>query len=336
MRILIIVLIASLSYGQDIKLKIDKSTKIILKPDRTWNLDKRVEIKTKDGKVAIINPDNTWEYKDTFGKNKDVLILQNGTKYEGKFKFKDDKGVTFHVDGMPAAQKLPMSMVNSVTLLNGNVLVNNSKDENYSRQVKASNAKTQDTDDDDIISYKQLIDLEAGKNISNWKSYNIYETKDGSKISLGDTLIFGKPFGDNERFDEILGNSYKGFTYVSDGNAGFGALFSKSMPLLPEKFQNTEIIVKKINIYYSKVFKKSKMLLRMIVRDPNEMGGYRTIWDFERAISTGELINPKAPLTKEQAIKKLKSFKELLDLEIIAKEEYDKHKLELTPLIIGK
>ena len=68
MRILITVLISAICFGQDIKVKINKSTKVILKNDRTWNLDKKVEIKTKDGKVAIIHPDNNWEYKDTFDK----------------------------------------------------------------------------------------------------------------------------------------------------------------------------------------------------------------------------------------------------------------------------
>ena len=113
------------------------------------------------------------------------------------------------------------------------------------------------------------------------------------------------------------------------------ALFGKGRPYLPDKFQDTEVIVKQMNIYYSKAFGKSNMLLRMIVVDPNELIGNRTIWDFERAIATVEVINPKAPLIKEQAIKKLKGYKELLDLELISKEEYDKHKKELTP-IIGK
>ena len=111
MRILIIVLIASLSYGQDVKLKIDKSTKIILKPDRTWNLDKTVEIKTKDGKVAIINPDNTWEYKDTFGIGKDVVLLHNGAKYQGKYISKSEKGVTFKPGDMPSPQTIPNSII---------------------------------------------------------------------------------------------------------------------------------------------------------------------------------------------------------------------------------
>ena len=119
MRTLIIVLIASLSFGQDVKLKIDKSTKIILKPDRTWSLDKMIEVKTKDGKVATINPNNTWEYKDTFGIGKDVVLLHNGAKYEGKYISKNEKGVTFKPDGMPSAQTIPNLMISDVILSDG-------------------------------------------------------------------------------------------------------------------------------------------------------------------------------------------------------------------------
>ena len=41
-------------------------------------------------------------------------------------------------------------------------------------------------------------------------------------------------------------------------------------------------------------------------------------------------------MTKEEAISKLKESKELLDLEIITQEEYDKMKQELPPIIKGK
>ena len=296
-----------------------------------------IELETQDGKTVILHPDRTWEYKDTFGKNKDVLVLQNGTKYEGTFKSKDEKSVTFHVDGMPAAQTLPMSMVISVTLLDGNELVNNSKDEDYLNDIKARNAKSQNNNDDRVISYEQLMDVESGKSLSTMKNYSVYKTKNDSKISIGDTLKLGKPFGDNTRYDKSFGKEYRGFTYIIEGTP-LGGIFlaSDGMPLLAQKFQDSEVIVKQMNIYYSKVFGKSKMLLREIVVDPDELIGNRTVYDFEGALETGEVINPKAPLTKEQAIKKLKGYKELLDLELIYKEDYDKHKKELTPIIIGK
>ena len=55
----------------------------------------------------------------------------------------------------------------------------------------------------------------------------------------------------------------------------------------------------------------------------------------EKALESGELINPKAAMTREQAITELKKAKELLDLEMMTQEEYDKLKNELAPIIKG-
>ncbi len=41
-------------------------------------------------------------------------------------------------------------------------------------------------------------------------------------------------------------------------------------------------------------------------------------------------------MTKEKAIAKLKELKELLELEVITQEDYDKEKAILTPIILGK
>jgi len=39
-------------------------------------------------------------------------------------------------------------------------------------------------------------------------------------------------------------------------------------------------------------------------------------------------------MTKEKAIAKLKELKELLELEVITQEDYDKEKAKLTPIIL--
>jgi hypothetical protein len=51
------------------------------------------------------------------------------------------------------------------------------------------------------------------------------------------------------------------------------------------------------------------------------------------ALETGEVINPNAPMTREQAIAKLKESKELLDLEMMTQAEYDAIKEKLAPII---
>lgn len=73
------------------------------------------------------------------------------------------------------------------------------------------------------------------------------------------------------------------------------------------------------------------------LRDPNAKGmmaKYLTAYDY--SILNGELINPNAPMTREQAISKLTEAKSLLDLDMMSKEEYDAIKLEVTPIIKNK
>ena len=53
------------------------------------------------------------------------------------------------------------------------------------------------------------------------------------------------------------------------------------------------------------------------------------------SFSEGELINPNAPMTREQAIDKLKESKDLFDLGLMNEEEYNLIKEELTPIIMG-
>jgi hypothetical protein len=55
--------------------------------------------------------------------------------------------------------------------------------------------------------------------------------------------------------------------------------------------------------------------------------------DFEQAIESGELQS--MGMTRDQAITKLKEAKELVDLEMMSKEDYEKLKAELTPLIMS-
>ena len=63
-------------------------------------------------------------------------------------------------------------------------------------------------------------------------------------------------------------------------------------------------------------------------------GATRAIVEIENALKTGEIVSNV--LTREQAIAKLKESKELLDLELMTQEEYDKIRAELAPIITGK
>jgi hypothetical protein len=66
------------------------------------------------------------------------------------------------------------------------------------------------------------------------------------------------------------------------------------------------------------------------------MGKYGSILNLEIAMSKGEIINPNSPMTRLEAIAKLKESKDLLELEMMTQEEYDKLKSKLAPIIRGE
>ena len=62
----------------------------------------------------------------------------------------------------------------------------------------------------------------------------------------------------------------------------------------------------------------------------------KTIVDIEKALASGEIVNTNAPLSKQEAIQKLKESKDLMELDLLSKEEYKKLKEKLTPIILDK
>ena len=56
----------------------------------------------------------------------------------------------------------------------------------------------------------------------------------------------------------------------------------------------------------------------------------------DASLDNGELINPNAPLTREEAIAKLKEAKDLMDLGMMSQEEFETLRKELTPIIMNK
>tara|TARA_R110000787_G_scaffold11399_2_gene37801 strand:- start:2170 stop:2760 length:591 start_codon:yes stop_codon:yes gene_type:complete len=138
--------------------------------------------------------------------------------------------------------------------------------------------------------------------------------EDGSSLFIGDTLKLGKSASkiSNDYTSIWIGNAMSGFINISSGHSQFTYILDEI----------------RINLLYGDVKCTFK------IKDPYAKGMMATSYtasDF--SIKLGELINPNAPITREQAIEKLKESKDLLDLEIITQEEYNLIKSELTPLI---
>ncbi|SEQ28439.1 hypothetical protein SAMN04488089_102241 [Myroides profundi] len=136
------------------------------------------------------------------------------------------------------------------------------------------------------------------------ETFTEYISKNGDLIKVGDTLIIGRSL-DADGFRFINQNGEK--MYV-----GY-----EGKKYIPTKIQSHG---------------KEKTGISIWLRSKS-FGQYSIDIDYENALSTGEIINPKGRLTKEQAINKLKEKKELLDLQIITQEEYDRIKEEMVKYI---
>lgn len=141
---------------------------------------------------------------------------------------------------------------------------------------------------------------EYNKLTKNNQSFEEYVSKNGDVLKVGDKLTIGQALDAD------------GFRYISQGQ----------MKVHPTQ-GGKHVTIHKIKSYGKK-------------------GSGYTMWisfkgfgllpveiDYENALAANEIINPNGMMTKQQAIDKLKESKELLDLEVISQEEYDKIKAEM-------
>ena len=190
------------------------------------------------------------------------------------------------------------------------------------------------------ITYEQTQDIDFTKKIKNKTKFQSYLTKSGSIISLGDTLILGVPNGGNRSESSLQGgDTYSTFSTVMMGTMG-GSLFTGPV-FIGSAHQGSEIIVEDIYAYHAGMSRNTVINIMIFAKDyktgtgKSKMISGRTIMGIEQAMNLGEIKLLNAPMTKQEAIAKLKESKDLLDLEIISQKEYDELKDELTPIIRG-
>lgn len=152
-----------------------------------------------------------------------------------------------------------------------------------------------------IADYKSLEGSIFGKKV------DIYITKSRDTLKIGDTLIIGKMSAENH------------FRFINQAN----------------QFGGSQLTGHKITIKKMLVDKRGKQGDPTLWVDFRGWGLYPVYISYEQAIESGEVINPNGKLTREQAINKLREAKELLELEVITQDEYDKLKDELTPIIVN-
>ena len=149
---------------------------------------------------------------------------------------------------------------------------------------------------------------------------------DFGSFKKGDPLTINKPS------DPILDD----FTWIMIGK--FSVMNAMSAVKLTRAMSNKEVLIDNIRVYKPAMGAPATMVVDITSKDGSNLGGiYKrgAIFNLERAVATGEIINPNAPLNREQAIAKLKEAKELLEIDMMSQEEFDALKAELTPIIRG-
>lgn len=192
------------------------------------------------------------------------------------------------------------------------------------------------------LNYQQTQDVQYYKNIKNGTNFNSYTTKNGLKISKGDILTIGKPFSKkgstkiNDVFRNIVVGDVSG-TYIHD------------YKFLNQKYKDEQVRVSEIYVNHEKykgyklMYNKKEMPLyvSIYVQSVNKGDNIssffgdskKTILNIENAFVDTEVINPNAPLSRDEAIKKLRQSKDLMELDMMSKEEYESLRKKLTPII---
>ena len=196
------------------------------------------------------------------------------------------------------------------------------------------------------LTYEQANDLKFAKQYKNNTKFDSYLTKDDVKIKIGDTLTIGNAFieGINKKYvpSDVFVNIYIGDIKGRD---------IENYNHLPYDQSGNKVIVYSIYVKHEKYTgynplknnKETPLYIVLFVKPVKDgivssILGYPriTILDLEEAFNTGEIINPNPPLTRSEAIIKLKESKDLFDLDLLSEEEYNQIKNKLTPFINNK
>ena len=165
---------------------------------------------------------------------------------------------------------------------------------------------------------------------------NEYINKDGVSFKVGDTIVIGKPSNNNnlEGSTLVKGATNNNFSYIGLGS-GISMFMGGGL------MANEMMIGNRGKIVEIKMFREgSKNLYKPFATLHRLNGSWLSFKrdakiNIDLAFESGEILK-YGYITRAQAIAKLKEAKELLDLELIDREEYDAKKKKLSKFILKK
>ena len=199
------------------------------------------------------------------------------------------------------------------------------------------------------LTYDQANNIEFFSTIKNYTKLSSYTTKYGNVIKIGDTLVLGKAKKNKEKY--IFDDKY---SYVAkDKRRGNN---HDDYEFLPHYFSGDKVVVQSIfsthatsdeyKLWNSR--KSQPLYVSLYVKNPSKGAGsgkflstianssLRTIIDIDKALEYNEIFNENSPLSRAEAISKLKEHKDLYDLGLLSEKDYNLLKKKLTPIIMKK
>lgn len=184
----------------------------------------------------------------------------------------------------------------------------------------------------DTLKYDQMSNKELSKTFKNGMDIKVYNASDKNNYKIGDTLILGTATGEGQS----AFSKKREFAYIFYGKPA-GALL-KGLRYVEEEYKDYKVTIEKIQLNKG-TFGMQNYVFFYVKPLPNTkftvLDNYITITMVDDAISKGEIkpLRSTRPMNRSEAVEYLKKKKEELDLEIITKEEFDKIKSELMPII---
>ena len=189
------------------------------------------------------------------------------------------------------------------------------------------------------ITYDETRNPEFVKSSRNNIQYEKYVAKDGTTLMRGSKLKAGEPSDDrlvSVQTSQIRNKvvTDKEFSHYFEGRQKVVDGFQTGIKKMKPAGRNEDLVIIDIEAVKGRGAQSGRILIQItaMVEGTNH---YRTIKDLETAIEMGEIINPLRPMTRDEAIAKLKEAKDLMDLGVISEADYNKLREELTPIIMG-
>lgn len=182
----------------------------------------------------------------------------------------------------------------------------------------------------DTLFMAKLSDMNWTKPFSGSTQFRYIRFEDGSVLGIGDKMRFGSPSGGNQTSTETTGlftateSRTNTFSYIMMGRMGMAAI--GGIEYMPEAYKGREMPIENIKIMRSRR-KDTPSVARVIFQNP---GLDISVLDVKFAMQFGELINPKATMTSDQALAELKKVKDKFDLGLISQKKYDSLKVVLS------